>query len=105
MKHGGGTDGANLALACVECNRHKGSDLASLDPDSGMIVALFNPGSDLWGDHFEARGGRVVLRTNVGRVTVTVLRMNAPARRGARGTRRAGAPARSRCDERARVGE
>ncbi|MFO0645642.1 MAG: HNH endonuclease signature motif containing protein [Polyangiales bacterium] len=80
VKHGGTTDSANLALACFECNRHKGSDLASIDPESGLIVALFNPRTDVWDDHFEARGGRIVPRTNVGRVTVTLLRMNAAAR-------------------------
>ena len=80
VKHGGTTDSPNLALACIECNRHKGSDLASIDPEGGLIVALFNPRTDVWDDHFEARGGRIVPRTNVGRVTVTLLRMNAAAR-------------------------
>lgn len=32
VKHGG-TDGPeNLALSCLQCNRHKGSDLTSVDP-------------------------------------------------------------------------
>lgn len=80
LKHGGATDEANLALACIECNRHKGTDLASIDPDSGAIVALFNPRSDVWDDHFQALGGRVAPRSSVGRVTVALLRLNAPAR-------------------------
>ncbi len=80
VKHGGSTDSANLALACIECNRHKGSDLASIDPESGLIVALFNPRTDVWDEHFEARAGRIVPRTSVGRVTVALLRMNALAR-------------------------
>ena len=31
-KHGGETIFANLALACLDCNRFKGTDIASLDP-------------------------------------------------------------------------
>ena len=31
-KHGGQTELKNLALACLSCNRHKGSDLTGFDP-------------------------------------------------------------------------
>lgn len=51
-KHGGATTPENLALACPHCNRHKGTDLGSLDPDSGLLTAFFNPRRDVWGDHF-----------------------------------------------------
>lgn len=37
VKHGGVTESPNLALACFDCNRHKGSDLASLDPETGLL--------------------------------------------------------------------
>ncbi len=37
-KHGGLTEAGNLALSCVLCNKYKGSDLASVDPDTGEIV-------------------------------------------------------------------
>ena len=40
-KHGGLSTQENLAYACVECNRHKGSDVASIDPDTGEAVPLF----------------------------------------------------------------
>ena len=43
LKHGGKTVSANLALACFDCNRFKGSDIASLDPITGELVGLFNP--------------------------------------------------------------
>lgn len=33
-KHEGATDIDNLALACWRCNRHKGSDLTSFDPQT-----------------------------------------------------------------------
>ena len=31
--HGGSDDLDNLALACVDCNLHKGTKLAGIDPD------------------------------------------------------------------------
>ena len=80
VKHGGETRGDNLTLACFECNRNKGSDLASIDGQSGVLVALFNPRVDVWEEHFEAVGGLIVGRSAIGRVTVTLLRMNVPAR-------------------------
>ena len=39
-KHGGPTTAENLAWACFDCNRFKGSDIASLDPASGRLRAL-----------------------------------------------------------------
>ena len=53
-KHGGATTIDNLALACFDCNRFKGSDIASLDPDTGELVALFNPRTEGWNEHFFA---------------------------------------------------
>lgn len=80
-KHGGANDATNLALSCLECNRHKGSDIASIDPDTGALVALFHPRSDVWTAHFQsAADGRIVALTPTGRVTATLLRFNAPAR-------------------------
>src|SRR6516162_3337898 len=43
-KHGGPTDADNLALACALCNGFKGSDLASIDVDSGAIEPLSTGG-------------------------------------------------------------
>lgn len=80
LKHGGATDEANLALACFDCNRCKGSDIASLDTETGALCALFNPRSDVWATRFATAAGAVVPRTAVARVTVTLLRINAPAR-------------------------
>ena len=77
-KHGGSDDLANLALACYRCNIHKGPNLAGIDPDSGEMVALFNPRQQVWPDHFVREGAFIVGRTPVGRTTVRVLVMNAP---------------------------
>ena len=79
-KHGGSDDLLNLALACYHCNIHKGPNLAGIDPDSGEMVALFNPRQQVWPDHFVREGAFIVGRTPVGRTTVRVLVMNAPER-------------------------
>lgn len=70
----------NLALACPDCNRHKGPNLVTLDPASGGIVALFNPRTDVWADHFQLEGPIMVGRTRVGEATLRLLRMNSEER-------------------------
>jgi 5-methylcytosine-specific restriction endonuclease McrA len=75
----GGTDALeNLALACIDCNLHKGTNLTGVDPETGQVTRLFHPRQQKWSDHFEWRGLRLVGRTEVGRTTVRVLQMNAP---------------------------
>jgi hypothetical protein len=80
MKHGGRTVAGNLALACAVCNRFKGSDIASIDPQTGELTPLFHPRVDLWEDHYEFRDGEILGLTVWGRATVFLLRMNRPAR-------------------------
>src|SRR5207247_658441 len=58
-QHGGTDDPATLALACDRCNAYKGPNLTSIDPDSGVMVALFNPRQDVWTDHFVLRHGHI----------------------------------------------
>lgn len=79
-KHGGDTSLENLAFACFECNRHKGSDIASFDPESGALTLLFNPRQDLWPDHFRYERSAIVPLTAVGRTTIFLLRLNDPPR-------------------------
>ena len=80
VKHRGETALDNLCLACMECNRHKGSDFASFDPDTGAIIPLYNPRTDDWAAHFRLDDARIAPQTATGRVTVFVLKLNAPAR-------------------------
>ena len=40
IKHGGQTVAENLALCCAVCNRFKGSDIASIDPETGQLTPL-----------------------------------------------------------------
>jgi hypothetical protein len=79
-KHGGPTAEQNLAYACLPCNRHKGTDIASIAPSTSRLTRLFNPRSDRWDDHFELVGVEVVPLTEIGEVTVRVLSLNHPDR-------------------------
>jgi len=80
QKHGGLTETENLAFSCTFCNKHKGSDIASLDPETGEIVPLFHPRRELWSEHFRLSGARIVPLTSTGRVTVRLLQLNHPDR-------------------------
>lgn len=75
-KHRGETSVNNLCLACLECNRHKGSDFGSFDPETGQITPLFNPRQQAWSDHFRLEGARIIPLSPEGRVTVFVLNLN-----------------------------
>ena len=41
--HGGSDDVENLALACIDCNLHKGTNLTGFDPETNVITELFHP--------------------------------------------------------------
>jgi len=75
-KHGGATTAENLALACPYCNRAKGTDLGSLDPETGQLTSFFNPRTQRWADHFRLNGTMIVPLTAEGRVTVAILQLN-----------------------------
>jgi hypothetical protein len=80
LKHGGESTDDNLVLACLPCNRHKGSDLTSIDPLTGVITPLFNPRTQIWSEQFQLEGGFIVGITAIGRTTVFLLQMNEPSR-------------------------
>lgn len=79
-QHGGLTILENLAWACHRCNRHKGTNLSGVDPDTGAVVPLFHPRRDVWKEHFEVEGYRLRGLTPTGRATVWLLQMNAERR-------------------------
>ena len=72
-QHGSSDDPNSLALACDRCNAYKGPNLTSIDPDTGTVVALFNPRRDRWDDHFAVEGGHIAGLTATGRATVRLL--------------------------------
>jgi 5-methylcytosine-specific restriction endonuclease McrA len=79
-KHGGNDDIDNLALACVDCNLHKGSNVAGYDPETGDLTELFHPRRQSWPDHFERQGVLIIGKTAVGRTTAAVLHLNSEER-------------------------
>jgi hypothetical protein len=77
---GGSDDLANLAWACPSCNLKKSNRLTALDPETAQEVALFNPRTDHWEDHFVWSGYAVVGRTPIGRALVAAFDLNHPRR-------------------------
>jgi hypothetical protein len=75
-KHRGQTTADNLCLSYLDCNRHRGSDFASFDPDTGEVALLYNPRRDRWDDHFRLDGPIIEPVTPQGRVTVFLLKLN-----------------------------
>jgi hypothetical protein len=79
-KHGGKTDDENLAYTCWRCNRHKGSDLGSFDPETQEFCFLFHPRDRVWTEEFRVEGSKIVGLTAIGRTTVKLLQLNTPER-------------------------
>ena len=74
--HGGTDDVENLALACIDCNLHKGTNLTGIDPQTTQLTELFHPRRQTWDSHFELHGVYLVGKTSTGRTTIRVLAMN-----------------------------
>jgi 5-methylcytosine-specific restriction endonuclease McrA len=76
-KHGGATQLENLALCCMLCNLHKGSDLSAIDPESGEITRLFHPRTNQWAEHFRlASDGHLEGTSSIGRATIRLLQLD-----------------------------
>jgi hypothetical protein len=75
-KHQGPTVLENLALACLHCNSYKGPCIAGRNRETGEVTRPFNPRTDNWHDHFTWDGPRLVGKTDIGRVTIDVLKIN-----------------------------
>lgn len=75
----GGTDNEeNLWLACSLCNNYKGIQTDALDPVTQTRVALFNPRTQQWSEHFAWSEEDTEIKgvTDCGRGTVTALQLN-----------------------------
>lgn len=68
----------NLCLACGNCNLSKAHAKSAPDPETGEVVLLFNPRTQIWSEHFEwtADGTRLKGRTPTGRATIERLKIN-----------------------------
>jgi hypothetical protein len=68
---------SNLAWSCTQCNLHKGTNFASIDPETSARTDLYNPRLQHWHEHFHVEAdGSVVGLTPEGRATVRLLDMN-----------------------------
>jgi hypothetical protein len=79
-QHGGADSLDNLALCCLRCNLHKGTNLTGIDPETGQIVKLFDPRRESWNGHFRWNGVIVTGMTPTARASTALLQMNAPER-------------------------
>ncbi len=75
-KHGGSSELDNLALSCVFCNRYKGSDIASLVPETNHLINFYNPRTMRWNKHFQLNGVIIESVTEIGEATIRILQMN-----------------------------
>jgi hypothetical protein len=75
-QHDGDTVTNNLALSCTRCNRYKGPNIGSFDPETGDLVPFYNPRTQIWTDHFRLNGPVIEPLTPESRVTVKILRLN-----------------------------
>lgn len=80
LVHRGETKLENLAWSCFDCNVYKGTNLSGVDPDTGQIVSLFHPRNHQWDQHFQWHGPLLLGKTQHGRATTEVLRLNLPSR-------------------------
>ena len=63
-------------MSCPCCNRFKGSDIASIDPETGKLTPFFNPRLQQWLDHFQLERGTIIPLSAEGRVTAKILQFN-----------------------------
>jgi|SRR6266853_65817 len=82
---GGKTVADNLALACVSCSLRKSAKQTAVDPQTETEVQLFNPRRDIWSEHFQWEGVRLVGLSATGRATVETLALNRPLMLAIRG--------------------
>ena len=76
-KHRGSNDPNNLAYSCGDCNRNKGTDIASIDwNNNNQITRFYNPRIDLWAEHFRLSNTVIESLTSIGEVTITIFRFN-----------------------------
>ncbi|MGI8670418.1 MAG: HNH endonuclease [Aridibacter sp.] len=76
----------NLWLACRQCNLYKGIKTHGQDLISLERVKIFNPRQQNWSEHFvwDERDTRIIGKTPVGRVTVSILQLNNELQKTAR---------------------
>ena len=80
-KHDGETILSNLAFACPDCNRYKGTDLGTYLDNTLVLTRFFHPRLDNWNAHFETdNSGFITAQTTIGEATLKILQINHPDR-------------------------
>ncbi len=71
---------SNLWLSCAWCNSFKGIQIEAIDPATGTNVALFNPRTQKWLQHFawDNGGTQIIGLSPTGRATIEALKLNNP---------------------------
>jgi HNH endonuclease len=75
-QHGGLDTEENLCLCCAVCNRYKGPNLSSVDPQTQRVTQLFHPRKQSWAEHFTLDEERIVGLSPEGTATVFLLQFN-----------------------------
>lgn len=77
----GSTTLDNLCYTCRLCNASKADNQTGVDPLSGREVALFNPRTQAWAEHFSwsDTAAEIIGLTETGRATIVCLRLNRPS--------------------------
>ncbi|MBE9176237.1 HNH endonuclease [Synechocystis salina LEGE 06155] len=75
---GGSEEFDNLALACRRCNERRYNFVASIDPQTKNIVAIFNLRQQNWAEHFTWTNRGIIIQgtTPTGRATCIRLDLN-----------------------------
>jgi HNH endonuclease len=78
LAKGGRDDETNLWLACPICNGHKSDKTTAIDPKTNESLALFNPRTQNWFEHFRwsEDGIHIIGLTPIGRATVVALHLS-----------------------------
>jgi hypothetical protein len=74
----GTDDEDNLWLACRVCNNFKKDKIEAVDPETKMLVPLFNPLNQNWFEHFQWTEDslRIIGISSIGRATATLLHLS-----------------------------
>ena len=80
-QHRGSDEIDNLCLCCIRCNLKKGPNIASIDPNTNLVVPLYHPRRHQWREHFSVESdGAINGLTAEGRATTQLMDMNEEAR-------------------------
>lgn len=87
LSKNGEDDLSNLALSCRSCNLWKSNITHAVDPETNLNTPLFNPRTNNWNEHFEAKTSppyQLKAKTSTARATINQLKLNKPTQLVAR---------------------